>query len=78
MHHIIGTAIGALVTYLLLIVFRASSADQYLPAVAIGAVVAMLWPWVIAFLLGRRMKNKRDESIQAEVERQMAERDKGG
>lgn len=73
LHHIIGTAIGALVTYVLLIILvPGPTYSQFLPAVVIGAIVAMIWPWFIAFMLARRVKNKRDEQIQSEVEKQMA------
>jgi len=73
MHHIIGVVIGAIVSYLLLIIMVGSEfSDKYLPAIVIGAIVALLWPWFIGLLLARRVKNRRDEQIQAEVERQMA------
>ena len=75
MHHIIGSAIGGIVTYILLVVLvPGPTAQQYLPAVVIGAIVSMLWPWFIGLMLARRVKNKRDASIQAEVEKQMAEK----
>jgi len=73
MHHIIGVVIGAIVSYLLLIIMVGSEfSDKYLPAIVIGAIVALLWPWFIGLMLARRVKNRRDEQIQAEVERQMA------
>jgi hypothetical protein len=50
--------------------------DKYLPAVVIGAIVALAWPWVIGLLLARRVKNRRDEQIQKEVDAQM--KAKGG
>ena len=34
----------------------------------------LLWPVVIGFLLVRRVRNKRDEEIQKEVDRQLAEK----
>ena len=78
MHHIIGVGIGGLVTYLLLIVMVGSQySDKYLPAVVIGAIIALAWPWFIGLMLARRVKNKRDEKLQAEVERQVAEQNKG-
>jgi hypothetical protein len=73
MHHIIGVGIGAIVTYLLLVVMVGSQyADKYLPAIIIGGIVALLWPWFIGLMLARRVKSKRDAQIQAEVERQVA------
>jgi len=79
MHRILGLAIGAIVTYVALIILVGMQySDRYLPAIAIGAIVALLWPPFIGFTLARHDKNKRDEHIQAEVERQMAEKSKGG
>jgi xanthine/uracil permease len=73
MHHIIGVGIGAIVTYLLLVIMVGSQyTDKYLPAIVIGAIVALLWPWFIGLMLARRVKNKRDAQIQAEVDRQVA------
>jgi xanthine/uracil permease len=75
MQHIIGVGIGAIVTYVLLFVMVGSQyTDKYLPAVVIGAIVALAWPWVIGLFLARRVKNRRDAQIQAEVERQVADK----
>jgi xanthine/uracil permease len=72
MHHIIGVVIGAVATYVLLIIMVGSQfSDKYLPAVVIGAIIALLWPWFIGLLLARRIKNRRDAQIQAEVDRQI-------
>ncbi len=72
MHHIIGVVIGAVATYVLLIIMVGSQfSDKYLPAVVIGAIIALLWPWFIGLMLARRVKNRRDAQIQAEVDKQM-------
>jgi uncharacterized membrane protein YciS (DUF1049 family) len=77
MQHFIGVGIGGLVTYgLLYLMVGSQYADKYLPAVVIGAIVALAWPWVIGLLLARRVKNRRDEKIQKEVDAQM--KAKGG
>lgn len=77
MHRIIGAALGALVTYLLLYVFAPSVESQvYVAAVVIGFIVTVAWPWVIAFLLARRVKQRRDSEINREVEEQI--KAKGG
>jgi xanthine/uracil permease len=77
MQHIIGVGLGGVVTYLLLYIMVGSQfSDKYLPAVVIGAIVALAWPWVIGLLLARRVKNRRDEQIQKEVDAQM--KAKGG
>ena len=40
-------------------------------SVVIGAIATILWPLVIGFFLARRVKNKRDEQIQKEVDKQL-------
>ena len=79
LHRIIGAGIGALATYLLLIIFGPKGADasMYVMPVIVGALVALLWPWVIGLILARRVKARLDEKISAEVERQVAEQTKG-
>ena len=77
MHHIIGVGIGGLVTYVLLWLMVGSQySDKYLPAIVIGAIVALAWPWFIGLMLARRVKNRRDENIQKEVDAPM--KAKGG
>jgi high-affinity Fe2+/Pb2+ permease len=72
MHHIIGVGIGGVVTYVLLwLLVGSANSQQYLYAVVIGAIVALAWPWFIGFMLARRVKNRRDEQIQKEVQQQM-------
>jgi hypothetical protein len=72
----IGVAIGALATYLLLVVLVPAQGDRtqaYLTAVVVGAVISWAWPVVIAFWLGRRAKERREEQIEKEVQRQLEE-----
>ncbi len=80
LHRIIGAGIGALATYLLLLLFgpKGVDASMYVMPVIVGAIIALLWPWVIGFVLVRRAKARRDDKISAEVERQVAEQNKGG
>ena len=78
-----GVSIGAIVTFLLLIIFDGGKrffggdANQaYLWASIIGAIASFFWPIVIGWFLIRRRKARRDNQIQSEVERQMAEQQK--
>lgn len=67
MHRIVGIALGAVVTYLLLVILLGSEySDRFLWAVAIGAIMALVWPWFIALVLARYVTNKRNEQIRAE------------
>jgi len=72
----IGVALGAVATYLLLLILVPAQGDRssaYLTAVVVGAVVSWAWPVVIAFWLGRRAKEHREDQIQKEVQRQLDE-----
>jgi hypothetical protein len=75
--NIIGAAVGALVTYLLLVIMVGGPADKFVAPVVIGAIVSAAWPIAIGFWLARRAKARRDDKISAEVERQVAEQTKG-
>ena len=80
MQRTIGVILGALVTYLLLLVLDATSGDatpEYGTAVMIGALVSWLWPWIIGFILVRRAKARRDQKISEEVDKQVAASKKG-
>jgi hypothetical protein len=68
------------VTYLLLLLLVGTAGDAartYAIAVIAGAIVAILWPWIVAIYVGRRVKERRDEEVQREVEKQLAEERKG-
>lgn len=71
--HIIGSVLGAAVAWFVLVITNASSSPQYVTAVVIGAIATILWPLVIGFLLVRRRKNKRDDQIQKEVDKQLSQ-----
>jgi hypothetical protein len=80
MQRTIGVVLGALVTYLMLIILDATSTDpsaKYGLAVVVGGLVSWLWPWVIGFFLLRRAKERRDKKISEEVDRQVAASKKG-
>ena len=48
-------------------------AARYLAAIVIGLAVIALYPWLIGIWFVRRRKDKRDEEIQAEVQKQLAQ-----
>ena len=80
MQRIIGIAIGALVTYLILLIMDTMSGEatiRYGIAVIAGALVSLFWPWVIGFFLLRRARDRRDEHIEREVDKRLAEKTKG-
>jgi hypothetical protein len=74
---LVGIVVGGLVTFLLLLLFDDGRiiSDQltgFVVAVAIGAIVNLLWPLIMSIWISRRAKGRRDELVQAEVQRQLA------
>ena len=61
LHRIIGFILGG------------DPQPRYLAAILIGLAVIALYPWLIGIWFVRRQRNKRDEEIQAEVQKQVAE-----
>lgn len=80
MQRIIGIVLGALVAFGLLVLLVGASLDaprNYVIALVAGAIVSLIWPWIVGFYIGRRVKDRRDEEVQREVERQLAEKHEG-
>jgi hypothetical protein len=79
---LIGVSIGALITFGILwfsdFTNQADLIPWYFAAAVIGAIASFFWPVVIGFWLGRRARARRDEQIQKEVDRQMAEKQRQG
>lgn len=76
----IGIAVGALVSLIFLIILV--PVDQgwqdYIVPLVIGGLTAFFWPVVIGWYLGRRARQKREDQIQGEVQRQLdQERNQG-
>ena len=78
---ILAATIGGLVTFVTLIIWNITDFTDPIPAFAIasilGAIGTLVWPLIAGILLGRRMKQRRDEQIQKEVDRQLASQGKG-
>ena len=74
---IIGGAVGALATWLILVWNNVDSAVAVTAAV-VGAIAAFLWPIIVGFFLARRVKQRREDDISAEVARQVAEQNRQG
>ena len=73
---LIQVSIGALVTFLALVIGNLGEQPDPIPfyagAAIIGAIASFFYPVVAGFLLARRVKQRREDQIQEEVERQMA------
>jgi NADH:ubiquinone oxidoreductase subunit 6 (subunit J) len=76
----IGVTVGAIVTLVILVIMNLQDPgwQDYIVPLAIGAVAAWAWPVVIGFYLGRRAKQRRDDQIQSEVQRQMRDQNRNG
>jgi hypothetical protein len=76
----LGVSVGALVTFAVLWFSTVANPTDLMPwyvaAAVLGAIASFLWPVVIGFWFARRRKDKRDEQIQKEVDRQLAEQNK--
>lgn len=89
LQRLIGVTVGAIVTFVLLLVFYGTkeingvvspdwrivgdSTQAFLVASALGAVASFFWPIVIGWWLVRRTKRRRNDAIESEVQRQLAE-----
>jgi type VI protein secretion system component VasK len=41
-------------------------------AILVGLVVALIWPWIMGILMARRAKQRRQDEIDQEVQKQLA------
>jgi ABC-type Fe3+-siderophore transport system permease subunit len=79
MLRIIGAALGALATYLLLILLVGGPSSQtYLIAVVAGLAISVAFPWVIELMVARRERERRRIAADREAEAQLAQRSGGG
>jgi hypothetical protein len=68
----IGGLVGGIVTLILLVIMAGGNPWQdYVTPLVIGGLSTFFWPIVIAFWLGRRAKQRRDDEIQSEVQKQL-------
>ena len=77
LQRIIGLTIGVIVAGLLIVLTTDVQFGDVIVALAVGAIAAFFWPIVVAFFLARRAKSRRDDKIQAEVQRQMNDQNRG-
>lgn len=82
LQRLIGVSIGALITFAILwfsdVTNQTDLIPWYFAAALIGAIASFFWPVVIGIILGRRARARRDDRIENEVQRQLAEERKQG
>jgi hypothetical protein len=75
---ILAAVIGGVATWLFLVLWDATDFTTptiaYFLAGVVSAVGTLLWPVVVLFFLRRRRKNKQEAAVQAEVDRQLAQK----
>ena len=74
---IIGLTIGVIVAAILLWFMADVAIDQTIVPLIIGAIAAFFWPVVIGWYLVRRARQRRENKLHAEVERQVREQNRG-
>lgn len=71
----IGIIVGAVVALvLLMLTVNGVPWNSFVMPLIVGGIAAFFWPVVIAFWLGRRAKERRNNQIEAEVNRQLDQR----
>ena len=79
MQRIFGAGLGAVATYVVLILFAGEAQSQvFLVAVIVGLIISIGFPWVIALMVTRRVRDQRNEEIDREVEERLAQKSRGG
>lgn len=53
--------------------FATPSTPNWALSILVGLVVALLWPWVFGLLMVRRVRQNRQNEIDKEVQKQLAE-----
>jgi cell shape-determining protein MreD len=71
---ITGIIIGVLVFFLVYWItgLGTPSEPNWALAALIGLVVALIWPWIFGLIMVRRVRQKRQDQIDKEVQEQLA------
>lgn len=79
MLRIISAGLGAVATYVLLVLFVGGVQTQvFLTAVVVGLIITIAFPWIISLMVSRRVKDQRKDEIDREVEEALADRSREG
>jgi uncharacterized membrane protein len=75
---IIAAVIGGLATFVFLLIWDATQGSTdvtaYFWAGVVGAIGTLVWPAIVGIWFMRRARNRRDEKIQQEVDRQISQK----
>ena len=78
--NLLSATASGLITFAYLLFYNVTKFTDPVPAYLLAGVIAaagaLIWPIVVGWLLARRARDRRDEEIQKEVDRQLAEKGK--
>jgi Na+/melibiose symporter-like transporter len=78
MQRIIGAGLGAVATYVLLVVMAGAAQSQvYLTAVVVGLIISIAWPWVISLMVARGVRQRRKDDSDRETQERLAHKPGG-
>ncbi len=79
MLRILSAILGAAVSYVLLIILVGTTQSQeFLIAIVVGAVITIGFPWVIALMVSRRVRDERQAEIDRAAQEQLAQKSREG
>ncbi len=79
MLRILSAILGAAVSYVLLIILAGTAQSQnFLIAIVVGAVITIGFPWVIALMVSRRVRDERQTEIDRAAQEQLAQKSREG
>ena len=52
--------------------FATPSTPNWALAILVGLVVALIWPWIMGLIMVRRVRQRRQDEIDKEVQEQLA------
>ena len=73
---VISTIVGAIVTFLLLLLFHngriiSNETTGFLVAVVIGALITLFWPLIWGTYMGRRARDAQQATFRTQVQREV-------
>jgi hypothetical protein len=78
MQRIIGAGMGAVATYVLLVILADAAQSQvYLTAVVVGLIISIAWPWIISLMVSRGVRERRKADVDRETDERLAHKPGG-
>jgi len=74
---IILGVLAFLLVYWLTSATSTPSSPNWALSLLVGLVVALLWPWIMGLIMVRRVRQRRQDEIDKEVQEQLAKQNRG-